>query len=132
MDAHADADVDASRPCLACEALLTGDAGRHRVRWVMEREEQCVALGPEFVPARLGEGLTQHRAVRGQQVHVRVSKLLERVRRPLDVGEYEGDRPRRKPRVRRHAVHSRRSRRVFETQGTGFRTRESRKAGSKR
>jgi hypothetical protein len=58
-----------------------------------ERVEEGVALRIHLHAAVAGEGLAQHTTMLGERFGVSGAQLVQQARRPLDVGEEEGDRP---------------------------------------
>ena len=72
-------------------ALLSRDGRGDRVPRTFERVEERVALRVELAPATRAERLAHDPAVVGERLRVPVAEPLEQPRRPLDVGEDEGD-----------------------------------------
>ena len=86
VNAHADPYVPTveRRLCLPC--------GGERTRRRRERDEECVPLRVHLHAAVRGERLSKHVPVLRQNLRVPVgAQLVQQPRRPLDVGEQEGD-----------------------------------------
>ena len=83
------------RPGVSGQVALGGHGSRDRVLRPPEGDEEGVPLRVDLpTPVRL-EGRAQNPLVLGQHLPVAAGQLLEQLRRALDVGEEEGDGPRR-------------------------------------
>ncbi len=80
------------------EERLAALLGRgDRLARVRERVEERVALGVDLDAVVSRERLAEEPAVLGERLRERLGpELVEKLRRPLDVGEQEGDDPGRK------------------------------------
>ena len=87
--AGVDADANADRA--RREAGLDLLRCRHCIRGTGERAEERVALGVDLDTAMLSESAAHELAVLGECVRVRVSQLVEQLRRAFDVAEEKGD-----------------------------------------
>jgi hypothetical protein len=112
--AAVDPDPDPDRTRL--ERVLPFLRGGDCVGRLTERDEEGIALRVHLDSAVAVERLAQHPAVLRQSLGVGVAKLLQELRRSLDVGEEERDRARRK---RPHGVIILRMR-VYVTGASGF------------
>ena len=101
VETHPVADRGSVGPGVAADRELAVDRrldGRPRAR---EDEVEPVARRPALERAVLGEGLAEQPVVIGQHLRIAVAERLEQARRALDVGEHQGDGPRRKAGVGR-------------------------------
>ena len=91
VHAHPDAKALALRPGVGLERALGGNGGRNGVPRTLEGVEERVALRVELAAAARAEGVADDPPVLGERLGVAVAEPLEQARRPLDVGEDEGD-----------------------------------------
>jgi hypothetical protein len=92
---HPDAEAHALGPRRGLERRLRERARPQAVVCGRERAVEAVAGGLDDVAVVLGDRRTDDLVVPGQRVAHGVGMLLPQTRRALDVGEQEGDRPRR-------------------------------------
>jgi hypothetical protein len=95
MEADAKRHLDAFGPSLKHEAALDGDCSRNRALSSWEDSEERIALGTDLHAVLRGERVTDDLSMALQDIGIGISKGLEQARRPLDVAEEEGHRPRR-------------------------------------
>ena len=69
-----------------------GNGGEERLACTRKCDEEGVALGIDFVAAVGGEGGPEQALMLGEHLRIALTKLLEKPRRPLDIGEEERDR----------------------------------------
>jgi hypothetical protein len=79
----------ADRPARQRVARIGG--GRERIGRPCERDEECIALRVHLHTAVPSERPTQGATVLSQNTRILVTELVQQPRRPLDVGEQEGD-----------------------------------------
>jgi hypothetical protein len=70
---------------------------QHRLLRAGERREERVPLRIHLAATQAGDGRPHQPPVLGQHLRVPIPQSLDQPRRPLDIGEHEGDRPARKP-----------------------------------
>ena len=73
------------------ERALSARCGGDCVSCAGERDEERIALGVDLGAAVIGECLPEHLAMARQSLRIGIAELLQQPRRPLDVGEEEGD-----------------------------------------
>ena len=78
------------------ERDLSLDRRQKRVACAGEGDEEGVALGIDLVAAVRFEGRPQQALMLREHLSIPLPQLLDESRRPLDVGEEEGDRAARK------------------------------------
>ena len=72
-----------------CELAL--DRREQRVARARESDEERVALGVDLVPAVSLTRCPQQTLMIREHLRITLAKLLDEPRRPLDIGEEEGD-----------------------------------------
>src|SRR5207253_330505 len=80
-----------------------GDGTGHRRRRLLEDDEQGVAARAHFLAAVAAEGGAHELVVGGEKRGVPITEALEKVRRPLQVGEEKRQRAGRQPPIRHDA-----------------------------
>ena len=98
VDAHAYQQCPGRRPVLRAERELRVDRSRDRVRRGRERGMHTVTRGLHDVTVVTLDRRAQDLVVARQRALHRFGVLLPEARRTLEIGEEEGDRPRREPR----------------------------------
>jgi hypothetical protein len=73
------------------ESALGIGRGSDGIRGSGESDEEGIALRVDLDSAVLGERVSQDAPLLGEDVRIRVTELMEQLRRALDVGEEEGD-----------------------------------------
>ena len=70
-----------------CKRRLSGVRGRNGIRGAREHDEESISLRIHLHPLVASKGLTQNAAMLRERLHIRVAKLMQQPRRPLDVRE---------------------------------------------
>ena len=91
VQTHSHLDLDALRPGVREERELALDGREHSLARARERNEERVALRIHLVAVVSVERISQQLPVVRQNCGIPLAQLLDEPRRPLDVGEEEGD-----------------------------------------
>ncbi len=93
VDAHPDTHGFATFPRLSGQGTLRCDRGGDGTRRRLEDREHRITLRAEDLALAGGHRLAEELVVPVQHRRPAVTEALRRLRRPLDVGEQEGDGP---------------------------------------
>lgn len=92
MDPHPDPEGKTAEPRVSRKSALRVRGRSHGVLRATEGDEERVALGPDLDAAVLLDGGAYQPMMLLERLGVSVAELLQEPRRPLDIGEEEGDR----------------------------------------
>ena len=95
VEAHPDADGDATRPVMVRERMLGGDGAGDGVGGRLEDNEKAVTFGPHLLAVALGEHAAQESPLGRKSLAVAITDTPQQRRRPLDVTEEQRHGPRR-------------------------------------
>jgi hypothetical protein len=97
VNADPDPDRRTIWPLMSRQRPLDLQRAQHGLLRTSERREERISLGIHLRATLPGDGRADQPPVLGQDLRVPLTQCLDQARRPLDVGEHEGDRPARKP-----------------------------------